>query len=157
MIAPSFISITMNRTLKKLRNRYRRFFRQIQPTTPKNSSDPWRCEECGSRHVYYRAWVDGNTDQVCSIDDDREDLWCNGCKDHTYQIRESELMKEIINPWWNNKTSVNVREKITGLVQKDFDPQEDYRAFQKACDYWWNTKTNEEKIEVWRFATRSES
>ena len=66
-------------------------------------------------------------------------------------------MKEIINPWWNNKTSVNVREKITGLVQKGFDPQEDYRAFQKACDYWWNTKTNEEKIEVWRFATRSES
>lgn len=66
-------------------------------------------------------------------------------------------MKEIVNPWWDNETSVEDREKMTGLVQKDFDPQEDYRAFQGACDRWWNTKTNEEKIEVWRLATRAES
>lgn len=66
-------------------------------------------------------------------------------------------MKETINPWWDNETSVEDREKMIGLVQKDFDPQEDYRAFREACDRWWNAKTNEEKIEVWRLATRSES
>lgn len=151
----------MNRTLKKLRKRYRSILPQhlvmIQPVTSGNSSDPWRCELCGSRHVYYRAWVDGNTDQVCSIDDDRDDLWCDGCEDHTYQIRESELMKETINPWWDNETTIEDREKMTGLAQKDFDPKEDYRAFREACGRWWNAKTNEEKIEVWRLATRSES
>lgn len=49
------------------------------------------------------------------------------------------------------------REKMTGLTQKDFNPQEDYRAFREACNHWWNAKTNEEKIEVWRLATQFES
>lgn len=66
-------------------------------------------------------------------------------------------MKETINPWWDNETSVEDREKMIGLAQKDFDPQEDCRAFREACNRWWNAKTNEEKIEVWRLATRSES
>ena len=156
MIAPSFISITMNRTLKKLRNRYRQFFRQIQPTTSKNSSDPWRCEVCGSRNVCYRSWI-GSDDTILPFDGDLSDTWCEDCQQHTYQYRESDLMNDSINPWWDNETSVDVREKITGLAQKDFDPQEDYRAFREACDRWWNTKTNEEKIEVWRLATRSQS
>lgn len=151
----------MNRTLKKLRNRYRRFFRlqpaMIQPAIPDNSPNPWRCEECGSRHVYYQAWVDGNTTQIYSIDDNREDMWCDDCQAHTCQVRESELMKEIINPWWENKLVIADWEKITGLTQKDFNPQEDYRAFREACNRWWNTKANEEKIEVWRLATQFES
>ena len=84
-------------------------------------------------------------------------MWCDDCQDHTCQVRESELMKEIINPWWENKLVIADREKMTGLTQKDFNPQEDYRAFREACNRWWKAKTNEEKIEVWRLATQFES
>ena len=51
-------------------------------------ADPWRCEECGSLEVSYRTWVDSNTGQVAPAAPEQDDLWCDGCEEHTYQIRE---------------------------------------------------------------------
>lgn len=59
-------------------------------------ADPWRCEECGSLEVSYLTWVDSNTDQIIPAVPDREDLWCNECSEHTWQVRESELMSATV-------------------------------------------------------------
>ena len=61
-------------------------------------ADPWRCEECGSLEVSYLTWVDSNTDQIIPAVPDREDLWCNECSEHTWQVRESELMSATVEP-----------------------------------------------------------
>ncbi len=78
-------------------------------------ADPWRCEECGSLEVSYRTWVDSNTGQVAPAAPEQDDLWCDGCEEHTYQIRESELMSDTVEPWWKDGTT----EEKTGKLSPD--------------------------------------
>ena len=87
---------------------------------------------------------------------EQDDLWCDGCEEHTYQIRESELMSDTVEPWWNDGTTEEDREIITGLNPENFSPKDDRKAFRDACDMWWNGRTNDEKIRLWRQATAPE-
>ena len=48
------------------------------------------------------------------------------------------------------------REIITGLNPENFSPKDDRKAFRDACDMWWNGRTNDEKIRLWRQATAPE-
>lgn len=117
---------------------------------------PWRCEECGSLEVSYRTWVDSNTGQVAPAAPEQDDLWCDGCEEHTYQIRESELMSDTVEPWWKDGTTEEDREIITGLKRENFSVKNDRKAFRDACDMWWRGRTNDEKIRLWRQATAPE-
>lgn len=112
------------------------------------TDDPWRCEECGSIAVQEQIWVDTNTRAACSQAYNRDENYCCDCDENTYQIRESELLRNI-NRWWHNQ-DFRQRERLTGYRQDDFDPEEGYRAFADACDNWWNALSNEEKIAVWK-------
>lgn len=47
-------------------------------------------------------------------------------------------------------------EIITGLNPENFSPKDDRKAFRDACDMWWNGRTNDEKIRLWRQATAPE-
>lgn len=118
--------------------------------------DPWRCEECGSLEVFYLTWVDSNTDQIIPAVPGREDLWCNECSEHTWQVRESELMSDTIEPWWKDGTTEENRKIITGLNPENFSSKDDCKAFHDACDMWWHGKTNGEKIRLWRQTTAPE-
>ena len=53
-----------------------------------------------------------------------------------YQIRESELMSDTVEPWWNDGTTEEDREIITGLNPENFSPKDDRKAFRDACDMW---------------------
>ena len=122
-----------------------------QESIPENpavetSADPWRCED----------WVDSNTYEVQSMAEDKDDLWCDDCAEHTRQVRESELMSDTVEPWWNDGTTEEDREIITGLNPENFSPKDDRKAFRDACDMWWNGRTNDEKIRLWRQATAPE-
>lgn len=88
--------------------------------------------------------------------DDSEDLWCAACAEHTDQVRESELMRGTIDPWWEHGTTEEDRAIITGLNPENFSSKDDCKAFHDACDMWWRSKTNDEKIRIWHQATRSE-
>lgn len=112
-------------------------------------ADPWRCEECGSLEVSYLTWVDSNTDQIIPAVPDREDLWCNECSEHTWQVRESELISDTVEPWWEHGTTAEDRAIITGLNPENFSSKNDCKAFHDACDMWWRGKTNDEKIRIW--------
>ena len=132
-----------------------------QESIPENpavetSADPWRCEECGSLEVSYRTWVDSNTYEVQSMAEDKDDLWCDDCAEHTRQVRESELMSDTVEPWWKDGTTEEDREIITGLKRENFRPTDDRKAFRDACDVWWRGKTNGEKIRLWRQAAAPE-
>mgnify|MGYP001234854937 FL=1 len=118
--------------------------------------NPYRCAECGSKDILCRAWLDGNTYEADSLPDDSEDLWCEACSEHTWQVRESELMSDTVEPWWNDGTTEEDREIITGLNPENFSPKDDRKAFRDACDMWWNGRTNDEKIRLWRQATAPE-
>ena len=69
---------------------------------------------------------------------------------------ESELMSDTVEPWWNDGTTEEDREIITGLNPENFSPKDDRKAFRDACDMWWNGRTNDEKIRLWRQATAPE-
>ena len=88
--------------------------------------------------------------------EDKDDLWCDDCAEHTRQVRESELMSDKVEPWWNDGTTEEDREIITGLNPENFSPKDDRKAFRDACDMWWNGRTNDEKIRLWRQATAPE-
>ena len=81
--------------------------------------------------------------------EDKDDLWCDDCAEHTRQVRESELMSDTVEPWWNDGTTEEDREIITGLNPENFSPKD-------ACDMWWRGRTNGEKIRLWRQATAPE-
>ena len=101
-----------------------------QESIPENpavetSADPWRCEECGSLEVSYRTWVDSNTGQVAPAAPEQDDLWCDGCEEHTYQIRESELMSATVELWWRDgklplrrKNNLKIRAMNKNLIEK---------------------------------------
>ncbi len=123
---------------------------QLQQLFSDSRLDPWRCAECGSTEVAYQAWLDGNTDRFLSGPNDRDDLWCDVCMENTSQVRESELMRNTVEPWWEQQTTDKQREAVTGLRADDYDDFQDY------CHIWWNRQSNDEKIRLWRQARQTE-
>lgn len=120
-----------------------------EKTVVEMPADPWRCEECGSLRVSCQVWVDSNSYEVQSMAEDKDDLWCDDCAEHTRQIRESELMSATVELWWRDGTTAEDRMIITGLNPENFSSKNDCKAFHDACDMWWRGKTNDEKIRIW--------
>lgn len=69
-------------------------------------------------------------------------MWCDDCEEHTFQIRESELLRETVEPWWQNDTTIEDREVITGLAPEAFILANDEQAFHNACTAAWNGRSN---------------
>ncbi len=116
--------------------------------------DPWRCEECGSKDVQQRAWVDINDGENINYDDcDRNDYYCNGCSRHNYLVQESELMKTI-EDWFADHLRPDDDKVISGLRRDDFASDEEYAA---ACKAQWDARDVESKIHVWHELTRDKS
>ena len=131
-------------------------FTKLQRRFSNGCKNPYRCAECGSKDILCRAWLDGNTYEADSLPDDSEDLWCEACSEHTWQVRESELMSATVELWWRDGTTAEDRMIITGLNPENFSLKDDRKAFRDACDMWWNGRTNDEKIRLWRQATAPE-
>ena len=131
-------------------------FTKLQRRFSNGCKNPYRCAECGSKDILCRAWLDGNTYEADSLPDDSEDLWCEACSEHTWQVRESELMSATVELWWRDGTTAEDRMIITGLNPENFSSKNDCKAFHDACDMWWNGRTNDEKIRLWRQATAPE-
>ena len=74
-------------------------FTKLQRRFSNGCKNPYRCAECGSKDILCRAWLDGNTYEADSLPDDSEDLWCEACSEHTWQVRESELMSATVELW----------------------------------------------------------
>ena len=53
-------------------------------------------------------------------------------------------------------TTEDDRAIITVMNPEKFSLKDDCKGFHDACDMWWRSKTNDEKIRIWRQATRSE-
>ncbi len=90
--------------------------------------------------------------------EDKDDLWCDGCEEHTYQIRESELMSDTVEPWWNDGTTEEDAGNITGLNPENFSPAlmiARLSATPATCE-GGTAVTNDEKIRLWRQATAPE-
>ncbi len=103
-----------------------------------DEEDPWRCAECGSLDVEF-------TDSGCM--GNSNDYWCHKCEEHTKQVLESELM-QTVEKWWSG-LDFKTMEHLTGNRQVDFDPADGFQAFVDACRWWFDGKTNEEKIFIW--------
>lgn len=108
------------------------------------TNDPWRCAECGSLDVEF-------TDSGCIGEDN--DYWCSNCEEHTLQVQESELMKDI-EDWFANHLNPDDDEVISGLSSDDFATAEEYDS---ACNEKWNALSIEEKIHIWHELTRDKS
>ena len=111
------------------------------------ADDPWRCEACGSLAVQAHVWIDSNTKAVMLGAQNRDEHHCTDCDANTYQIRQSELMRNI-DKWWHDR-DFRQMERLTGFRQEDFDPENGYQAFVDACNNRWNTLSTEEKIRLW--------
>lgn len=47
------------------------------------------CNNCGSKNIAIKAWIDPNTDEI--ISDIEEDVaWCNDCEDEVRMIFKPE-------------------------------------------------------------------
>lgn len=112
--------------------------------------DPWRCEECGSLDVECKISVDANTFERAGGDDYIEHL-CLDCENKSV-VRESALMATI-NDWFDNHLQPDDFEVITGLTEWSGSEEEHLIAGRAI----WNSKTNEEKIEIWHYLTQDRS
>lgn len=119
------------------------------------ADDPWRCEACGSLAVQAHVWIDSNTTEVMLGAHNRDEHHCADCDANTYQIRESELLRNI-DKWWRVLEGA-VKEDITGIRFEDFrtgdsddELQEADIRFSAACRMWWEQRSTEEKISLWK-------
>ena len=49
------------------------------------------CPLCKSENVHVKAWVDINTEEVYSVEEDPKDkinYWCNDCENHVIPIEQ---------------------------------------------------------------------
>jgi len=74
---------------------------------------------------------------------------------HAAGITEDEHDIDEIPPiklserWWG-QTPFRRMEQMTGLREDDYPEGDDgNQAFVDACDEWWNSHSDEEKIEIW--------
>ena len=117
--------------------------------------DPWRCEACGSLAVQANVWIDSNTKEVIQGAHNRDEHHCADCDANTCQIRESELLRNM-DKWWRTLEGA-VKEDITGIRFEDFrtgnsdnELQEADIRFSEVCRLWWEQRSTEEKISVWK-------
>lgn len=137
--------------------RYLRSLVAILGCRTKGPADPWRCARCGSLSISRRIWVNSNTNVTSGDAEDRGDMWCDDCEEHTFQIRESELLRETVEPWWQNDTTIEDREVITGLAPESFILANDEQAFHNACTAAWSDRSNDQKITIWQMLTFSKN
>lgn len=68
--------------------------------------------------------------------------------------RKGHLIAENITgpQWWRwwRQTDFAMMERITGLRQSDYAPEDGYQAFVDACEAWWNRQSEEEQIRLWK-------
>jgi len=64
-----------------------------------------------------------------------------------HDIEEISELKQA-ERWWG-QTPFRTMEQVTGLREEDFPGDDGSQAFVDACDAWWNSQTDEEKIEIW--------
>lgn len=76
----------------------------------------------------------------------RDEFYCDACGGHTFQIRESELLRERIAPWWRQIENPVLRGSIAGLRAADYDSPE---AFRTACDARWAALSADLRIRLW--------
>lgn len=100
------------------------------------SPQTYRCDECGSADVVPVAW-------------------CNYCGSRTTVTGHNEFMEQI-ESWWKDGATREDYEVTTGLNEADFNPENDGKQFTDACNTIWNTKSDEEKIEIWNTITHRE-
>ncbi|MBP3529485.1 MAG: hypothetical protein J6K02_12605 [Alistipes sp.] len=51
--------------------------------------------------------------------------------------------------WWR-QTDFPTMERITGLRQSDYDPEDGCQAFVDACEAWWSGQSEEDQIRIWK-------
>lgn len=121
--------------------------------TIESEEDLWRCEECGSLHVKNKISVDVNSVES-TAEGGSEEYLCIDCENES-AVRTSVLINTI-QEWWKYLEGVE-KETITGIEydtyhisDSDDDLQEADRGFSAACDEWWEKKSADEKIEMWK-------
>lgn len=80
-------------------------------------------------------------------------MWCDDCEEHTSRVRESEFLRETVEPWWQNDTTIEDREVITGMAPESFDFADGGQAFHDASTAAWNDRSNDLKITIWQMLT----
>lgn len=76
------------------------------------------------------------------------DTYCPDCGNLIIQSTES-LIDEA-EYWWRHGASLKDYEVATGLDEYDFSPANDCKEFIDECYDIWNSKTNAEKIMIWK-------
>lgn len=119
------------------------------------TSETMRCEECGSIKAQIQAWVDPNqNNRFISDCEDYKSSWCDGCESNVKVIPHKEFMADVVDYWWKHLDNGEDKEVITGLDTEDYDPANNYQAFDTACDEVWASKTDEQKIAIWETITQ---
>ena len=119
-----------------------------------------KCKRCGSADVEVKTWVNANTGEVTSLSDMdslikwKEDCFCKDCGETSELIIEASkesnanLLDEIESLW--DDCEPDNMEIITGLRQEDIPAYICRKAYEDACNKLWNSKTDEEKIAIYR-------
>lgn len=71
-----------------------------------------------------------------------------GLTDEDHDVEEVKPLT-LAERWWG-QTPFRTMEQVTGLREEDFPGDDDSQAFVDACDAWWNSQTDEEKIDIWK-------
>lgn len=110
--------------------------------------DPYCCTECGSTDVEIKVWSKVNEGGRYGGDCEEFDRsFCNDCNSHV-RVQPTSSLLESAEQWWQ-ENDFRQLEKLTGLRQDDFSPEDGYQEFVDACNDWWRKLSPQEKITTW--------
>lgn len=110
----------------------------------RNPNNTLVCPNCGSLDVEISIWVNANTEEFVAygVDD-----WCRECGEHVFLCKKT-CYEDEMQEWWNNLEFIAM-ERITGLRESDYSPEDGSQAFVDACSKWWGAKSYDEKRELY--------
>lgn len=111
-------------------------------------ADVMVCEHCGSTNVQIKAWVDANTEVLCSeIEDGIDGQWCEDCECHRYFDSKSNY-EDKMQRWFAN-LEFDAVELMSGLRQMDFNQENGAQEFVDAVSKWWAELPYDDKRDMY--------
>lgn len=133
----------------KFRQLYQHLFYWLEWRYSDERHDPYRCCDCGSTDVEIKIWSKINEGDRPNGDcEEYERSYCNACEENV-RIRPTSSLLNDAEEWWDLADHI-IMYKVTGLTLDDYTCDEiGVLAFESACQEYWGTLTDKEKIKTW--------
>ena len=107
-------------------------------------------------HGCYEVDVEAENEELALVaaraaaekEDPAEFIRSSNIEEEDHDVSEISSAEQA-DEWWAG-LDFRTMEEITGLKETDYSPEDGSQAFVDACDAWWNSFSDLNKVAIWR-------